>query len=691
MKIFSIKKIIFIFSVFFFSSFSTAFGASLTKPANNLGLVGYWSFNEATGTVATDFSGRGNSGTLTNISAPASATSGWGNGKLGAGLNFDGSNDWVEVASNSAFGITGDITITAWIKLKATDDYGGILAKGNGTDSWDYEFFICGDSQCTAGSIGIYSSTVGNSFSNRGISDLNWHHVAVIRSGTTVTFYIDGESAGANSYFAAFSNNSYPIRIGTDGPTWNAVSAFNGSIDEVRLYNRGLTATEIRNLYNTGVTKFNSSNNNLIKNGLVGYWTFDGKDTTDKIYDVAGGNNGYLAVGATTSAKTMGKLGQALSFNGTDREVDIADNASLNLSTSFTISAWIKRQGTSWSPIFDSSTSFGWVFQISDTNKITLTDTSVNDYMGTSNVQNGVWQHVVVVKNGNGASNTTFYLNGVADGTASSGTINTPTGIKKIGYDNSFFFNGSIDDVRVYNRALTAAEVKQIYNATSGIKIGATQSTTGGSLDSGLVGYWSFNGIDLTDKVYDKSSQGNNGYYNGRATSTAKIPGKLGQALDFNGTTDYVYLGTPASLFPTSEITLSAWINPDQLANAVQIISNDDGLTISNQMRTQLTGLRCTIGNTTSTQGSTLVVQEWAHVACVYDGANVINYINGVNVGSTAKTGSITYANSNTEPWRIGKRGDAAPNYFDGKIDEARIYNRALTASEIKQLYLMGR
>jgi hypothetical protein len=135
MKIFSIKKIIFIFSVFFFSSFSTAFGASLTKPANNLGLVGYWSFNEATGTVATDFSGRGNSGTLTNISAPASATSGWGNGKLGAGLNFDGSNDWVEVASNSAFGITGDITITAWIKLNATNDYGGILAKGNGHGS----------------------------------------------------------------------------------------------------------------------------------------------------------------------------------------------------------------------------------------------------------------------------------------------------------------------------------------------------------------------------------------------------------------------------------------------------------------------------------------------------------------------------------------------------------------------------
>jgi hypothetical protein len=296
----------------------------------------------------------------------------------------------------------------------------------------------------------------------------------------------------------------------------------------------------------------------------------------------------------------------------------------------------------------------------------------------------------------------TRYLNGVQTGTQDNISANSADSIDHphnfcigardgTGTCNERFFDGSVDEVRVYDRVLSVGEISTLYKSGES-KINASQNNiSGSSLNNGLVGIWSFNSKDLSDKVYDRSGNGNDGYVNGRATSTQKTIGKVGQALDFDGTADYVYLGTPASLFPTSAITISAWIRPDQLASASQIVSNDDALTISNQMRTQGTGLRCSISNTTSTQGSTLVVDEWAHVACVYDGANIINYINGINVGSTALTGSISYPNSNTEPWRIGRRGDAAPGYFNGRIDEVRIYDRALTDSEMKQLYLLGR
>jgi hypothetical protein len=289
MEIRRVNILICLFIFIFIPSFSSLYGATLSKPANNLGLVGYWSFNEATGTVATDFSGRGNKGTLTNISAPASATSGWGNGKLAGGLNFDGSDDYVEVASNSAFGITGDITITAWIKRNTNNDYGGILSKGNGTDRWDYEFYICGDGQCGGNNfIGFYNDVPsGNVQSTGQITDTNWHHVVVTRSGSTVTFYIDGVSSGGGTKTGSFNNNSDPIRIGTDGPGWNSVAEFNGSIDEVRLYNRSLSATEIKNLFNSGSVKFNSSKNEVVKNGLVGHWTFDSYNLSDKVYDVS--------------------------------------------------------------------------------------------------------------------------------------------------------------------------------------------------------------------------------------------------------------------------------------------------------------------------------------------------------------------------------------------------------------------
>ena len=88
-------------TVFFVSFFGFALGAqaaTLGKPTNNLGLVGYWNFNEGTSTIATDNSGYGNHGTTSNISHPPTATNGWSPGKLGSAITFDGSNDYVSMA-----------------------------------------------------------------------------------------------------------------------------------------------------------------------------------------------------------------------------------------------------------------------------------------------------------------------------------------------------------------------------------------------------------------------------------------------------------------------------------------------------------------------------------------------------------------------------------------------------------------
>ncbi len=687
------NNIIYIFAIiicFFVPHLQNVNAATLTKPSNNLSLLGYWSFNEATGTVATDFSGRGNIGTLNTFSAPASASSGWGNGRFGGGLVFDGSSNYVDIGNPASLRPTSNIfTISAWVKpgnIGAGNGY--IVSKENAT----VDYFL--RQQGTSGAVRCSFEGVNAGDAPAGtLINGEWAFIVCVFDGSTNTIYKNGVSvlSGA-AVTTTFSDNGDSVNIGRKA---DGTGFMTGTIDEVRVYNRALTSSEVSNLYQSGLIKMNSSDNNFIKNGLVGYWTFDGKDTTDKIYDVAGGNNGYLAVGATTSAKTMGKQGQALSFNGTDREIDIADNASLNLDTSFTISAWIKRQGTSWSPIYDASASFGWVFQISDTNKITLTETAVNDYMGTSNVQNGVWQHVVVVKNGNGASNTTFYLNGVADGTASSDTIITPSGIKKIGYDNSFFFNGSIDDVRLYNRALSASEVKSLYLASES-KINSSQNNVSGfsTLNSGLLLRWSFDGADLTDKVYDRSSNNNNGYYNGRATSTAKVPGKIGQGLSFNGTSDSVIAPDTASL-DTSNMSVSLWFNADRVNTFGRLVGrwgNNDLIFLIDTTNTgelyyeiDTDGVlfgECGAVNTTD---AFLVAKTWYHVVLTNDGTTSKIYLNGTKLNADDPCTGPASGNS-----RFHVGGDLG-EYFPGKIDEVRYYNRALTAAEIKQLYLIGR
>jgi hypothetical protein len=237
----------------------------------NKGLpVGYWKMDECQGTTINDASGNGNSGTLTigasgsNTAVGTCQTSGaWFDGATGKrnySMDFDGTDDYINVPYNSIFGITQNITLSAWIKKSADGDFGGIVSKTNGIDTWDYDFYVCTDAVCGEGRadyLSFYSDAEGALFSNIKITGTNWHHVAVTRTGSTATIYVDGIPAGSDSFYnSAFNNNSLPIRIGTDGPTYDADSSFNGQIDDVRIYNYGLTHTQIKSLFNEGATRF---------------------------------------------------------------------------------------------------------------------------------------------------------------------------------------------------------------------------------------------------------------------------------------------------------------------------------------------------------------------------------------------------------------------------------------------------
>jgi Concanavalin A-like lectin/glucanases superfamily len=118
---------------------TTEAASSLSKPPNNLGLVGYWSFNEGTSTVAADFSGNRNTGTLNNFANPPTPTSGWRNGKLGKALQFDGNTTYVEVpdAANLNFTSNQSFTVAAWVYLPALPlTWKGIVTKGRDFDDW---------------------------------------------------------------------------------------------------------------------------------------------------------------------------------------------------------------------------------------------------------------------------------------------------------------------------------------------------------------------------------------------------------------------------------------------------------------------------------------------------------------------------------------------------------------------------
>ncbi len=213
--------------------------------------VAYWNFDEGTGIIAHDSSGNSNDGTLTN--GPV-----WAAGKIGShALSFDGANDYVNVPADSSLemGIS-DWTVGAWIYVNNSQaDYGTIMAKGAMSDSnvgWAFRYYAPNDG--LSFSITGGGSRIGvNSNNNLGLEGA-WHYAVVsIDRSSDVHFYSDGISAGGGSLSSKdgvdITNAGQVARIGAWGQgTPNYF--FNGKIDDVEIWNRALSASEILNLYN---------------------------------------------------------------------------------------------------------------------------------------------------------------------------------------------------------------------------------------------------------------------------------------------------------------------------------------------------------------------------------------------------------------------------------------------------------
>jgi hypothetical protein len=210
---------------------------------------------------------------------------------------------------------------------------------------------------------------------------------------------------------------------------------------------------------------------------------------------------------------------------------------------------------------------------------------------------------------------------------------------------------------------------------------------------NGLVGYWSFSeGSGST--AGDASGNSNNGTLTNGPTW---VTGKVGSgALSFDGVDDSVSLGAPSVLTPSAALTISAWVkstNPTGAANEVIVDKQNASL---NRYLLRITGttgkMRFAVGASSEIQvnaNTTLAANTWYHVAGVWNGADITVYVNGVSDATpVAVTGTIT---DGGEGIVIGRPTVTNANYFNGSIDEVRIYNRALTQAEIKRLYNMGR
>ena len=226
---------------------STLIFASRTR-AQEQPPVGQWNFDEGSGGIARDSSGRGNDGTIHNAT--------WVAGKVGSALHFDGVKSWVQILSNPTLSGLSQITLEAWIKLDAfsSSNIKGIISKSTGvanpTPGDEYTLALA-DSDTTLGfHVSNYNFiAVGNVY-NAITEDNRWYHVAATWSGSEYLVYVDGIARLSGTCTPqATHSNTVDVQIGRHGSfSW---TYFHGVIDEVKIYDYSRTSEEILNDYNS--------------------------------------------------------------------------------------------------------------------------------------------------------------------------------------------------------------------------------------------------------------------------------------------------------------------------------------------------------------------------------------------------------------------------------------------------------
>ncbi len=450
------------------------------------GLVGYWKFDENTGSVAADSSGNHNNGTLVGGSV-------WQAGYTNSDLNFDGGNDYIRSPTVSFINAQNTPhSMFAWVYPKSAR--GAVNNYGEFSDNL-HSTGICINTQILCWINGYGANGVKSSGLTVQLNE--WSFVGFVRTATQVIFYVNGTTATINaSDNAAISTN--PFTIGVASLNGARLDYFSGSIDEVRIYNRVLTAGDANQLYycqppTTAGTNWIIDGNtncdleqvlNPIDVNLAGYWKFDeGRGTVAK--DSSGnGNNGTLTGGPT---RQIGKFGGDLNFDGVD---DYVVTNSFNLPNTFTVSAWVKpaSQPANYLRIAETSYANGFYLGLDTTDDpgykwIVNNPTSPFGTAEGGTLTFGAWTHVVGTYNG---TTGVLYVNGVNVG---SDTFNDPgsdTNVVTIGRNNPLameYFNGEIDDVRIYKRALSATDVNNLYKDTKTVVLGNNLDIRDGTLN----------------------------------------------------------------------------------------------------------------------------------------------------------------------------------------------------------------
>jgi beta-lactam-binding protein with PASTA domain len=700
-------------------------------PANSC-LVARWKLDETSGTLAKDSAGT-NNGTLQG--GPAWQPTG---GKLAGALQFDGVNDYIDCANPALLNVQDEITLACWIKLASfTRVWQAILTKG------DNSYRLTRSSAGNSVYFGLGGTSVDGFDGATEIADNEWHHIAGVYDGANATLYIDGIVDTAVPATGQIRTNIYNLFIGENSQTRGRY--FKGLLDDVRIYSCALGEREVQAAMlgaeattpvacwmldeTSGTTAKDSSGNDcngVVSGGAVWQPTggkFGGALQFDGVNDfIDCGNPAALNIQDQITLACWIKLA---SFTRSWQAIVTKGDDSYKLCRSGATSAiYFGLGGTSvdgfegaavvtdneWhhiAGVYDGTQATLYIDGVADT-AVPVTGqikaSTYNLFIGENAQARGRYFKGLLddVRIYNCALNEADIAALVA---GTSPVVPAPVQVPNIvgmtqadaqsAITSAGLVVGTIDQASS-STVPQGSVISQTPAAATSVARGSAVNlvvSTGPAVapgDTSLLAWWKLD--DTSGNIVHDSAGLNDGMTYG-SPLWQPTGGKIGGALKFDGVNDYVQLSIGPVIKSLTNSTFATWVNwSGQGGNWQRVFDFGSGTTSYMYLTpTGGTSLRFAISKAGSSGESQLdrpsnLATGWHHLAVVIDGATkgMQLYLDG-NVIRTGTTQTLPKDLGNTTQNWLGRSQSANP-YFNGSLDDFRIYNRVLNAQEIQQL-----
>lgn len=438
-------------------------------------------------------------------------------------------------------------------------------------------------------------------------------------------------------------------------------------------------------------------------NGLVASYPFNGNANDES----GNGNNGVVN-GATLTSDRFGKANSAYSFDGVSNSISLPLNLNGTLinSKKLTISAFVNTNSTIGGGIFSNwkasppTDPTGILFNIGDGLKLSAATNGGTGVTTKNAIAPNQWVHVVAVFDGdmkNALDRMKLYINGV-NAVADSGALvysnrviadnigNTATNTEIARWKSQFnwsgYFKGSLDDIKIYNRALSISEITALYNDDN----------------TGLIAHYPFNG-----NAKDMSGNGNHGVVNGATLTTDRF-GKANSAYSFDGKSSFIKVPSIGSTAFNSDFSIEAWVNIRDFTNPYpHIIQGENNFlafhttgsayTVQQQSKisfytvygSKITDQQPITGTRLIPNNAIIPVNKWNQIVISKLKDTIRYYYNGaMEYKGFYENKPLILGNYLLIGTAINSQSDYTLN---GVIDDIKIYQKALSTSEITSLY----